>query len=124
MSIPNDLQIRPLKPEEWHLIAAVYEKEFENEMPVNPAQSIFYGVFLNNDCVGFAHIELCFNLNAFYITPEHRHKNFAQAMFEMLDSHIPPEFPVIIMPDKRLERLLEHYNYRQLPETEVWRKDY
>ena len=123
MKYPTDLEIRILDPDEWHSIAEIYEREFDNRMPDNPAQSLFYGVFLENKIVGFAHVETVFHLNAFYLAPETRNNHLASAIFDTLDRRLPPEIPLIALPDKGLSKLLQSYGFRNLGEMGIYRRD-
>lgn len=124
MNYPVDLQIRILDATEWARIAETYTAVFANGMPTNPAQSLFYGVFAGKNLIGFAHLESMFHLNCIYLEPEHRKAKLFDAVFKTMDAAIPETMPVIILPDKRVHRLLKSYDYRNLGTMEVWRKDY
>lgn len=116
--------VRPLALSEWPLIAEKYMAQFGNGMPSGPAQSTFYGVFLGEELVGFAHMERVHHFNAIYLEPEHRNAHMMAGVFDILDSSIPDGFPAIILPDKNVWRVLKSYGFRQLPADFVWRKDY
>ena len=124
MKYPPELQIRVLSPNEWHLVEETYTREFSNGMPRVPAQSLFYGVFLSKELVGFSHLETLFHLNAVYLKKEHRTGKLFDAIFKTIDAAIPKDMPMVILPDKKLERLLKSYQYRNLGDMTVWRKDY
>lgn len=116
--------VRPLGSDEWHLIAERYVDEFGNAMPASAWQSEFFGVFLANDLIGFAHLEKLYHFNAIYLDKEHRNARMAEGVFDVLDASIPKDYPAIILPDKNIRCLLDRYGFRELPETAVWRKDY
>lgn len=124
MRIPSDLIIRILRPDEWELVRETYEREFENQMPIMPEQSIFLGVFLGEKLIGFSHVETVFHLNCIYFDDEYRHKNFSPIVFKKIDQLIPHGFPLIVLPDKNFTHLREKFKVRDLGEMTVWRKDY
>ncbi|MEQ1763841.1 MAG: hypothetical protein ABL984_11945 [Pyrinomonadaceae bacterium] len=121
---PKDLIVRPLEAGEWDLIEKTYVSEFGNGMPHNPAQSTFYGVFLGEQLVGFAHLEKLFHLNAVFLNEVHRNRNIVEGVFDILDSEIPDNFPAVIFPDKDVKKLLGKYGFVSLGNTDLWRKEY
>jgi hypothetical protein len=124
MKYPKDLIIRPLLPEEWEKIENKYVSEFGNRMPESPMQSIFYGVFLGEKLIGFAHLEQIFHLNAVYLEKEYRQSGFISAIFESIDEALPEGFPLLVLPDKNFSRLMKKWGARLLGKIPVWRKDY
>lgn len=120
---PIDLEIRPLRPDEWHLVAETFETVFGNIMPDNPNQCRFYGVFLGEQFIGFTHLEVVYHLNAVYLKPEHRDRDFVKGVFDVMEDAVPAGFPAIILPDKDVGKLLKHYGFRDLGTTQLWRKE-
>jgi hypothetical protein len=124
MTYPIALQIRRLEPSEWPHIAEKYTAEFGNRMPTDSTQSTFLGIFLDDELIGYSHVESVVHLNAIFIEPEHRHRAVTEALFEMIDGEVPVGWPLIILPDRRFPKLLKSWGFRELPETSIWRKDY
>jgi hypothetical protein len=98
MTYPIALQIRRLEPSEWPHIAEKYTAEFGNRMPTDSTQSTFLGIFLDDELIGYSHVESVVHLNAIFIEPEHRHRAVTEALFEMIDGEVPVGWPLIILP--------------------------
>lgn len=116
--------VRPLAPAEWHLVADDFTRQFETTMPESAEQSQFWGVFLGDEFIGFAHLEKAFHLNAVYIKPEHREKRLTEGIFDVLDNEIPAKYPLLIFPYKDVKSILKKYGFTDKGTIPVYRKEY
>jgi len=124
MEISINYTIRPLKPEEWTVIQERYTTEFENAMPLDENRHIFFGVFYDDEIVGFFHVEKILHLNAVFLEKEHRNGGLVAAMFKTLDDSIAPGTPMIILPDKNMDKNCARFGVRSLGKVDIYRKDY
>lgn len=121
---PKDLIVRQLRPDEWHLVAERFENGTGGTMPTDVNQSIFYGIFLGAELIGFGHLEKLFHLNAVFVNKEHRNGVFADAVIETMNDEIPAGYSVVIHPRRRWQRLLSRFGFYDTGTVPVWRKDY
>lgn len=124
MRYPPELIVRALRTDEWPLIAERFEAEYGVLMPLpeNP-QHVFYGAFLGEKLVGFAHLEKVVHLGEVFVDQKHRNKHLAHALFETIDEAIVNRGPMVIGADKRLARLMRRFGFREWPMPNVWRRD-
>lgn len=123
---------RLLDQVEWPRLKAIMSTEFQNGMPVNPAQSAFDVIETSaGEIAAFVHIETVFNLNAFYVAPEHRHQNrLLVELMRDVDARLKAstDFPVIAMLDandteNKVARMLSRLGGRDLGVCRVLRRD-
>ena len=91
----NKIEIRVLEPHEWHLVEKDYVRQFENVMPNNPQQSVFFGVFENDKLIGFAHLEQVFHLNAVYMMDKHQTTTILHSLFATIENTMPRGIPFL-----------------------------
>lgn len=121
---PIDLVVRRLTRSEWPMLEKAWADEYGADLPFPEHSDWFYGAFLGDEMVGFAHFERLIHFNAVYVAPEHRNKHIVEGIFDGIDGDRDAGESVVILPRSEVEKTLGRYGFRKLAGESVWRKDY
>lgn len=113
-----------LPPERWHEIADIVREQFQDAMPVTPAQATFPALFDGDQLVAFLHVEHLFHFNSLYVVPQYRDQGLALRMAQEAVRRMPlGESAIWLAPGVRGARFVEQLGARKVGVFTVYRKD-